>query len=437
MAVSMRITNSMMIRRTMYDQNNNLRNVNKYLHDLTSLKKIHKPSDDPIGVSRILKMESEIGDVVSFKESAESAYSFMDKTEGALKEINQVLQRCRELANQGANGVLTTDDKSKIASELGEMKKHLVQVANDTYMGMHIFSGFQSDKPLVDENGNYQNYMKLWNDPTNPNDVPLGEQNIDYKLGISNEITVNLTGEKVFGTQKIEKIGDQLTFPGTYEFNFTLTPKNKDGSTNSTVGTPITINIPNKTYNNINDLVTDLNTEINTFSTANPTHGLSKRVWFSSEKNAIKLEGEVLGVPTFETLEIKETVTAPAGGSLGMNSTISPKDPMPLFKLIDELKDKLSRGDSVGVSSLIKDVDANLSNILELRGKVGAKMKNMETMQDRMDDIKLNVTTLLSSVQDTDVAEANMKLTTYESVYKASLAVSGRLIQPTLIDFLR
>lgn len=426
--MSMRITNSMMIRRTMYDQNTNLNSVNKYLHQLTSLKKIHKPSDDPVGTSRILKFESEITDTVSFKESATAAYSFMDKTEGSLREISDVLKKLKELAVQGATGTLTAEDKQKVSNEIDQMKSHLVQVANDTYMGLHIFSGFTSDKPLVNSDGSY-----------NLKEVNMGTmeaQDVDYKLGVSQNITVNVTGQDVFGTQRGEVKGGAITLPLTAgAINLPIVVTDNLGVP-KTITATITATATPQYPANMFELTRDLNKSLKTVIDGDPTlEPYQGRLGIVADGNTLKVVAEGLGMDNLKSVGVN--TSADLGFPANVTSDIQQGNPKPIFKMMDQLKNRLNEGDSEGVSKLIKDIDDNITNILQVRGQVGAKMNNMETMEARMEDIKLNVTSLLSLVQDTDMAEAQMKLSTYESVYKSSLAVSARLIQPTLIDFLR
>jgi flagellar hook-associated protein 3 FlgL len=68
---------------------------------------------------------------------------------------------------------------------------------------------------------------------------------------------------------------------------------------------------------------------------------------------------------------------------------------------------------------------------------VGAKSNRMELVVNRLKDENLNFTNLLSNTEDVDMADVLIRLTSEENVYRASLASGARIIQPTLIDFLR
>jgi flagellar hook-associated protein 3 FlgL len=52
-------------------------------------------------------------------------------------------------------------------------------------------------------------------------------------------------------------------------------------------------------------------------------------------------------------------------------------------------------------------------------------------------DLQLNLTRILSEEQDLDYAEAIMELKMEEFAYRTALAVGARIIQPSLVDFLR
>ena len=319
----MRITNSMMITRTMRNQNTNLEKMNKWNHDLSTLTNLHKPSDDPIRVSRTLRLESDISMSNQYKDNIESAKSWLEKTESAFNEINSVYQSIRELAVQGANGILKSEDTQKIAQEIKELKNHLIQIGNDTYLGRHIFTGYQTDKKLLNDDGSYNitdlDFKPINTDPLDPDYNPdnLSTEIIKYKVGDSQHIDVNITGDRVFG------------------------------------------------------------------------------------------------------------------------SPVGPENKPQLFADIDDLLTALDKGNHEDASASIAKMDEQLKVLLQVRGEVGAKVNMIDVMSERMSDVNVNLKDLLSKTRDTDVAETQIQLVTAEAAYRASLAVTARIIQPTLVDFLR
>jgi flagellar hook-associated protein 3 FlgL len=110
----------------------------------------------------------------------------------------------------------------------------------------------------------------------------------------------------------------------------------------------------------------------------------------------------------------------------------------PAFTALMNLRDHLNAGDNTAVSNTdIAAVDLALDAILSARAEVGAKMNRVEAAQGRQNLLQVNLEELRSKSEDTDFAEAVSKFSVQETVYKASLEIGGRAIQPSLLDYLR
>lgn len=89
------------------------------------------------------------------------------------------------------------------------------------------------------------------------------------------------------------------------------------------------------------------------------------------------------------------------------------------------------------LSGLLGNLDDELGNLLRVRAGLGARMNRVELTASRLDDDNINFTKLMSKNEDVDIAEAIMKLQNEQNVYTASLSTGARVIQPSLVDFLR
>lgn len=85
----------------------------------------------------------------------------------------------------------------------------------------------------------------------------------------------------------------------------------------------------------------------------------------------------------------------------------------------------------------LEDMDAVINNILKLRSQVGAKMNAMDSAQEKNLDENLNLTDILAQTEDIDITEKTMQFATAQTVYIAALQTSAKVIQPTLMDYLR
>jgi flagellar hook-associated protein 3 FlgL len=230
----------------------------------------------------------------------------MEITESALANINDILHRARVLAVQGANGTTTPDDTKKIAEEVKQLKHQLIQVANSTYSGRYIFSGFKTDQRLLDEDGNFE--IEVSNN-----------EKIIYEVDIGDDIHINLTGGDVFN------IGGEATASAT----------------------PLMIEL-------FNDFIT-----------------------------------------------------------------------------------ALEAGDHSTIGGFLDDIDEHMDNISRVRSDIGARYNRLELTENRLSKNIYNFTKLMSENEDIDQAENIMLLKSEENVYQASLAGGARIIQPSLMDFLR
>jgi flagellar hook-associated protein 3 FlgL len=115
----------------------------------------------------------------------------------------------------------------------------------------------------------------------------------------------------------------------------------------------------------------------------------------------------------------------------------TPEDPDNAFAMLTELRDSLVNGDDQGIQSALGHLDSRLNKFLEVRADIGAKLNRIELAKDRLEDININVQQLQSYTEDADMAALITALKTDEAVYQASLSVGSRIIQSTLIDFLR
>jgi flagellar hook-associated protein 3 FlgL len=310
----MRITNNMLVNNMINNISTNLGRMQKYQNQLATGKKISVPSDDPIVAARALKLRTDVSKIEQYQSNAEDAQSWMEVTESTLGSIGDVLQRTRELAVQAANGTNTQSDTQKIAEEVDQLRKQLIQLGNTTYAGRYIFSGYNTDSKLLNDDGTYAIDVIT----TGPN-----AENINFNIGVADEINVNSLGGDVFSGEG----------------------QNADST-----------------------------------------------------------------VPTACTM----------------------------IGYMDTFLQQLNNGDTSGVGdSTLGNIDNAIENILRVRADVGARQNRIELTINRLETDNINFTKLMSTNEDVDMAETIMNLQNEENVYTASLSGGAKIIQPSLVDFLR
>ena len=108
-----------------------------------------------------------------------------------------------------------------------------------------------------------------------------------------------------------------------------------------------------------------------------------------------------------------------------------------LFQVLQDLEDALRNNDAEGVAAQTDRVSAALNQVLNARAGAGEKLNLLETTENYWAWFKLNTEGMLVEIEDADITKAITDLTTLESAYQASLAATAKIIQPSLIDFLR
>lgn len=112
-------------------------------------------------------------------------------------------------------------------------------------------------------------------------------------------------------------------------------------------------------------------------------------------------------------------------------------DPAGIVKVLSDFSDALATDNKTGIQAAIGQIKVAMDNVLRVRAEVGAKTNRLDLTENRLEDANLNFTGLMSTNEDIDEAETIMLLKNEENVYRASLAGGARIIQPSLVDFLR
>jgi flagellin len=117
-------------------------NHSKNLEKLSSGEKINRAGDDASGLAVSEKMRAQIRGMNKASENAMNDISFIQTTEGYLKETTDIVQRVRELAVQSANGIYTDEDRMQIQVEVSSLVAEVDRIASQAqFNGMNMLTG--------------------------------------------------------------------------------------------------------------------------------------------------------------------------------------------------------------------------------------------------------------------------------------------------------
>lgn len=178
----------------------------KSLEKLSSGFRINRAGDDAAGLAISEKMRGQIRGLDQAGRNAQDGISLIQTAEGALNETHSILQRMRELAVQGANDTLTTDDRTKIGEEITQLKAEIDRIGDTTEF----------------------NTKKLLNNDLNQATTSKGTtltNNGSFSAGVGAATTLSTLND-VGGNSIALSEGDIVTITGTKggtQFSFSLT----------------------------------------------------------------------------------------------------------------------------------------------------------------------------------------------------------------------
>ncbi|MEJ8778804.1 flagellar hook-associated protein FlgL [Pseudogracilibacillus sp. ICA-222130] len=299
----MRITQTML-------QNNMLKNLyssqaqmNKYITQINTGKKISRPSDDPVIVMKGMGYRTEVTEVEQYRRNTSEIWNWMDHTDDALDKATKAMQRIEELAVQAANDTNDKDEREAIAKEVEQLQRQLVEIANTNVNGKYIFNGTDTNvKPVeVDAEGNIV---------VTDTDGRNQDVNIEVSKGIT--FDVNMDPDKMFNKEL---------------------------------------------FTNMSDFISALKSD----------------------------------------------------------------DP--------NQQDEMNRA--------LENLRKGMTDIVNTRAELGAKMNRLELIEDRLSHQEIIAKDTMMKNEGVDFEEAVMNLLTQEVIHRAALSAGSKIIQPSLVDFLR
>lgn len=145
----MRITNKII-------QNNNLANINtnklyqnNLSNQMSTQKKINRPSDDPVVAIRALRLRSSVTEITQYySKNIPDAESWLSVTEDALKNLSQIMTSMISQCTKGSNGDLTTEDRQIILEQLQALGEEVYSTGDADYAGRYVFTGYRTNTSL-------------------------------------------------------------------------------------------------------------------------------------------------------------------------------------------------------------------------------------------------------------------------------------------------
>lgn len=146
----MRVTNNMITSNTKSNINANKVLVDKYNTQMTTQKKINKPSDDPVIAIRSLRMQTSLSHIDQYlNNNISDANSWLNVTDTALENMKTILTDVRSLCVKGATDTLKEDDRRTILNQLKSLSDQIYAEGNADFSGRTVFTGYRTTEQLT------------------------------------------------------------------------------------------------------------------------------------------------------------------------------------------------------------------------------------------------------------------------------------------------
>lgn len=439
----MRITNTMMTNNILLSLNKNRKVMADYEEQLSTGKRIQKPSDDPIVAARALKFRTNISEIDQYKTNTNDALSWISVTEQAVSNTSDIMKRIHELSVQAATGTLTTANRESTISEISQLREQIANEGNASYAGRYIFTGYQTNSSLVFDEPMTDSYE------------------ISETLGTSHVETVNKVFDDPSGNPSINQVSrirlgyDTVipsAVPGTIPgFTVATLLSTSTAPAPEAYNPPVTVPPTAYFLQDTGELI------FNTGDVASIPASFS----FTYQKDVFK-KGDVKPDHYFDSTHLasgntftktEESMDYQVSYSQNIQVNVMGYDLVTndLLRDLDELianTKKIAKDGTLEdelrqdllqkeFGSMIGKMDDHLSNNININAEIGGKVNRLELTLSRLQEDRLNFTDLLSENEDIDMAEVLIKFSAQEVVYNAALSSSSKVIQPTLLDFMR
>ena len=391
--------------------------LNKVNNQIGSQQKIQQLRDDPLAAGHMVRYQSYLTRVNNFEKNALTLSDQFSVRESYMTDSLDIMQRVRELAVTGANGIYNKDDLKNMATEVDELLKALIQNANAVSSdGNSIFAGTNVKTTAFDiELGNVEG-----------SGIPL-IQNVRYNGNIDvnkveideNKYLVNdNAGNKTFWAENQQLFGAR---------DATSWQASTDGVI-AIDGVQIKVSEGDNIYSlisKINNSEAAVKASIDPIRNAlNLTTTDARQLWIQDvEGSALNELGIIKDSSQQPPYNLGDGVRV-AGGSM--------------FDTVIAFRNALLTGDQESIGGrALGGLDQGINNLVTRIAKSGAEYERAQLNATRSSKLALDVTQQVSREGDLDFTKASTDLKMLDYTNQATLSQAGKMYNSTLLNYMR
>jgi flagellar hook-associated protein 3 FlgL len=299
----------------------------------STLKRVNKPSDDPIGNVELLTIRSQNIDATQYLRNLNFAQTQLSYTETVLEEMTDLLNKAKELAIGQASSIYAPEIREGVAKEIHQIRNQVLSLANKRIGNRYLFSGQKILTRPFDLDGKY-------NGDTNKTNIEINKDVY---------IPINITGKELF---------------------------------------------------------------------------------FSTNKKPIERSDIDLKSPELLVDPRIEVMRKPASNEI-QNTTTS------IFDELRALESAMVTDNPQIIQGLLEKLDTSTDRIVAFRTQIGSLTNTISNAETNIEKMKLLNDAHKSKIEDADVSELFSDLQKEQNVLKATYSASSKLMNQSLMDFLK
>ena len=390
----MRISNNAMFDQMRRHLMQNTERLMRAQEQMATQKRFSRLSDNPIDAGRVLNLKGAVSRTDQYLRNIEQAVTAAGVQDQAAGQIHELLARANELLVREANQATSTPaTREATRIEMANLAGQLLHVANTRFDGKYVFGGHQTGQPAF-----AGATAQVDGDPVQDGTLAAAARVVDASALTYRPYEIRFTAADRFDVIDVQG-GQTILADQAY-----------------VSGEPIN-------FAGLEATLAD--------GTGAPAAGMTLQIETTPA-------GEYLGDGRIQEVEVQPGGRTPVnmpGDRLFQGAGLA--DGIDLFALMRDINQALADGDYDAIQEQLGSLERAHEQVSSQRSTVGARVNQLEQVKERQADIKLSLQVLSSNIEDIDVAEAITELGRQQNIYEATLGAAGRIIQPSLLDFLR
>ncbi len=395
----------MFYNRFVSDLQMNMTGLFKAQEQVSSGKRVNRPSDDPAAMANIVEINEKLGRYAQYRRNQGNALSRMEIAEAALGDVSDALTRAHELAVQMSNATYGAEDRRIAAREVRQLRNFVLGATHAQVAGQYVLSGYRTDQRPFDRTF-----------------VITGGVNDGLVVDAGGgDVAITLTAGTYTPDTLADEIETQLeaAFPGnTYEVAYDTTAEHFRIRNDAGNGAPAVLrwSLPG--------------------ATAGATLG------FSAVDGTVDAgawaDGDLTLQPTIGYLGDAGVLDAEVAEGVRLGITVPGDQAMgSIFTDLDAFITALENDDQAGVENAVDAMLTDIDTVMSARTDFGARMERIAVEEATVLDMELAFQAIRSGLEDADIAQSITEMTKRQTALQALRTSAGEVLGRSLFDFLR